>query len=202
MDPKAPRVKGVGRGPASGVTVPRKGRVIRPGMNQRRHPITMGRSGPSHSAKTQSMTSPQPATSPPALSSPNTAPRAGPAPMLAARDAGRQGESVPWQQFYSPARPELGRLLWRRWRLSSRRGMGLVYPQAIKIIMNALALPDDRAEAKRRSRSRRWGFWPCSRCRVCSRRCALVSLTSRASAWWQAAPRSLPPSSAKGRLLR
>ncbi len=93
------------------------------------------------------MTSPQTATSSPALSSPSTAPKPGPA-LDAGSPTPDSKKSVPWRQFYSLARPELARLLLATLALIVAAGMGLVYPQAIKIIMNALALPD-RAEAKR-----------------------------------------------------
>jgi ATP-binding cassette subfamily B protein len=55
---------------------------------------------------------------------------------------------VPWRRFYQLARPELPRLILATLALIVAAGMGLVYPQAIKIIMNALALPD-RAAAQR-----------------------------------------------------
>ncbi len=59
------------------------------------------------------------------------------------KDARRR--PVPWRRFYQLARPELSRLLLATLALIVAAGMGLVYPQAIKIIMNALASPDRQA---------------------------------------------------------
>ena len=68
----------------------------------------------------------------------------------AARDSASDDKEVrrrpvPWRRFYQLARPELPRLLLATLALIVAAGMGLVYPQAIKIIMNALADPDRQA---------------------------------------------------------
>lgn len=93
------------------------------------------------------MTSTPSPSSDPSPSSPAAA--AAPAPATGATDRDRSAsKSVPWRRFYQLAQPELPRLILATVALVVAAGMGLVYPQAIKIIMNALSLPD-RAEAKR-----------------------------------------------------
>lgn len=94
---------------------------------------------------------------PAASASPSSAPSA-PSPSAASALASRAADSdskkdtprgpVPWRRFYQLARPELPRLVLATLALIVAAGMGLVYPQAIKIIMNALADPD-RAAARR-----------------------------------------------------
>lgn len=78
-----------------------------------------------------------------------TSQRKPPAPQLdgTASPAGKDkpNRPLPWRRFYQLAKPELPRLLLATLALIIAAGMGLVYPQAIKIIMNALASPDRQA---------------------------------------------------------